>query len=1015
YDDQGNLTHVYDRAGKSIRFGYDEQNRVTGRRNRNGMQYIWRYDKQGRVTHTEGEGGYMRGEIRYHPDEGYNEVIYHKDKIEQYWYDQDQLVYKKVDALGGETWYEYNRYNEQTMMSSPEGKITGQAYDEMGNPVTWYLSDGTEHQASYDAYGRMLSRTDGNGLSERWSYDESGRLVLHQDKDGSSWAYFYSGDKPYPAGSRNQNGLEITWTYNEQHQLVEAKSSAGLLRSWAYDTYGRLIRFIAENGSVSEWDYDDLGRTTAVRETDKAPLSFAYDAYDLPVAASDGREAWTMKYTAMGSLLMQSRKRLDGPEEVQTLRFRYDDWDALQAIHNEKDEVYRFVRDATDEIIAETGFDGATQRYERNKDGEVERTIRPDGTEVRHYYDLAGRMVYSRYPDGSYEALTYDKNGLLIEAENTHTTVRIARDALGRVKEEDQNGHKIKYSYDVLGNLSQVQTSLGANVTYRSSPDGASLDIDATAGTKSWRAAFRYNASDQETERLLPGNLRQQFDYDRSGRPVLQKVARENTINTYRQYAWGPDDRLNEVLNNITGGRVTFRYTAFGSLSSATYPQDLQTEYRNPDETGNLFRTVSRNDRRYDAGGQLLKDDKWYYRYDALGNLVLKSKRNINALPAGPEKVPADTGLFDSALTWKTALPGNATDADVQPLPDAAPGEPIWQPGDWAYEWQHTGLLKAVRNPEGATTEFEYDAMGRRTAKISGGQITRYLWDGSLLFHEWAYSLEQRPSVAVSPQGEVTTSAPEPLTGLVTWIYDQSNFTPVARLGDAGSLSIISDHLATPVEAYDGHGQLVWSRELDIYGKVRKMAGQASLIPFLFQGQYLDEETGLAYNRFRYYDPQRGDYISKDPIGLYGGLSLYSYVADPNSWTDVFGLAGELGAWGEKVAAKYLRQQGHQILGSVQNASGHGFDLITKTANGDIHVIEVKTSQSHWRSKSNMSNWTNRNIRKISANRNGRWGNKPQYQTDLMRTLSNAQANAKLKNKLLQINIDKRSIRLICK
>ena len=63
-------------------------------------------------------------------------------------------------------------------------------------------------------------------------------------------------------------------------------------------------------------------------------------------------------------------------------------------------------------------------------------------------------------------------------------------------------------------------------------------------------------------------------------------------------------------------------------------------------------------------------------------------------------------------------------------------------------------------------------------------------------------------------------------------------------------------------------------------------------IPFLFQGQYYDHETGLAYNRFRYYDPELGRYISEDPIRFASGtLALHSYVEDSNSWVDVLGLS----------------------------------------------------------------------------------------------------------------------------
>ena len=64
-------------------------------------------------------------------------------------------------------------------------------------------------------------------------------------------------------------------------------------------------------------------------------------------------------------------------------------------------------------------------------------------------------------------------------------------------------------------------------------------------------------------------------------------------------------------------------------------------------------------------------------------------------------------------------------------------------------------------------------------------------------------------------------------------------------------------------------------------------------IPFLFQGQYYDHETELAYNRFRYYDPELGRYISEDPIRFNSGtLALYSYVSDTNDWVDTLGLKG---------------------------------------------------------------------------------------------------------------------------
>ncbi|MCG8857663.1 hypothetical protein G1L11_12565, partial [Tenacibaculum finnmarkense] len=97
------------------------------------------------------------------------------------------------------------------------------------------------------------------------------------------------------------------------------------------------------------------------------------------------------------------------------------------------------------------------------------------------------------------------------------------------------------------------------------------------------------------------------------------------------------------------------------------------------------------------------------------------------------------------------------------------------------------------------------------------------------------------------------------------------------------------DHLGTPTSMYNEEGETTWVRSLDSNGKVRE--GDNSSCPFLFQGQYYDAEIELAYNRFRYYDPEDGRYISQDPIGLLSGEdNFYSYVNDPNEEIDILGL-----------------------------------------------------------------------------------------------------------------------------
>ena len=112
--------------------------------------------------------------------------------------------------------------------------------------------------------------------------------------------------------------------------------------------------------------------------------------------------------------------------------------------------------------------------------------------------------------------------------------------------------------------------------------------------------------------------------------------------------------------------------------------------------------------------------------------------------------------------------------------------------------------------------------------------------------------------------------------------------------------------------------------------------------PWRYPGQYEDPETGLYYNRFRYYDPEAGRYISPDPIGLLGGLNLYGYVSDPLGWIDPLGL--NCGRQGERIARRYLRGQGYEILGSIQNRSGHGIDIVARDASGALRFFEVKTT-----------------------------------------------------------------------
>ena len=260
---------------------------------------------------------------------------------------------------------------------------------------------------------------------------------------------------------------------------------------------------------------------------------------------------------------------------------------------------------------------------------------------------------------------------------------------------------------------------------------------------------------------------------------------------------------------------------------------------------GNLFEICEKDDRKYDAGGRLAEDRGHFYHYDCEGNLVFKEFKELSwgggvIAPINKEQLETELGIRFRAFGT-----------------------------GWRYDWQSDGMLARVVRPDGKEVSFAYDALGRRIRKSFAGTTTHFVWDGNVPLHEWTEEAEE---------------------SMVTWLFEQDTFVPAAKLVANGDcFSIVSDYLGTPIQAYDKQGNKVWEQELDIYGRQRKRP--SSFIPFKYQGQYEDAETGLYYNRFRYYDPKAGSYISQDPIGLVGeNPTLYSHVKSPNSQLDLLGL-----------------------------------------------------------------------------------------------------------------------------
>ena len=261
-------------------------------------------------------------------------------------------------------------------------------------------------------------------------------------------------------------------------------------------------------------------------------------------------------------------------------------------------------------------------------------------------------------------------------------------------------------------------------------------------------------------------------------------------------------------------------------------------------------------------------------------------------------------------------------------------------------------LIKAEGNgPEGRfTAHYHYDGLGRRIRKNvttqRGTTEARFLWQGYRLLQEQQHNGQCQ-----------------------TYIYDPDEaYSPLARVDHLADdkrgdmLWFSTDLNGAPMEVTDGYGELCWSGRYRSFGEVTRqtegfcrLARQTALHhqPLRYAGQYADSETGLHYNLFRYYDPQTGRFTVQDPIGLAGGINLYSYAPNPLSWIDPLGLSGELigsenNPFDSSRAARReaMRQAGiptsQQPISQSKNSSGREYSYETPKPGGSTGLSSVQ-------------------------------------------------------------------------
>ncbi|WP_427108127.1 RHS repeat domain-containing protein [Lysinibacillus xylanilyticus] len=635
-----------------------------------------------------------------------------------------------------------------------------------------------------------------------------------------------------------------------------------------YDRGGNCTTTTNPLGATEKFRYDNLNRLVRANLSDGNDVQLKYDAYDDVIFAKDNYTQVAFDYTILGSLI----SREQGGKKV---NFTYDTEEQLTAVINEKGEAYQFERDTKGNIIKEIGFDDIERTYERSLAGLVQRIQRPGDRWTAYQHDGIGNVIRADYYDDTWETFGYDKNGSLIETENEHVKVKLERNPSGQVIKEWQNDHWIASSYDELGSRSQITSSLGAKIDVVRNEMGNVSQITASRlEQERWTASMQYNELGQEIERILPGDVISKWQYDATGRPTHHRINSQNRDTRRRVYNWDVNHRLRSMVNELTGVKVSYGYDEFSNLVWSNQGGQFDFLHRSVDDVGNLYETKEKTDRVYGAGSRLLETRDAKFSYDEEGNLVQKVEKN------------GDT---------------------------------------WKYEYNGNGMMSKVIRPDNTEVTFKYDSLGRRIEKSSDDKTTSFVWDGNTILNE--YFLQNDSDKFENPVEYSSENKSEIPENLVTWVFNEG-FIPSAKITSEGNYSIISDYLGTPVEAFDEEGNRIWSVELDVYGRVVEFNGEQDFIPFRYQGQYSDAETGLYYNRFRYYSPNEGIYTQIDPIGLAGGNpTLYSYVHDPNGWIDVFGLApwknGQFNKWFNKATPQDVQNNIGSVKAKLRNGGGY--------------------------------------------------------------------------------------------
>lgn len=884
YDTNGDLSGVVGTDGElRRRFAYDEGRRLIEHQLPGGLRcfYDWVQSEDGwRVSrHWTDDGDEYR--FDYNVPAGITQIT---DGLQRtthvHWNHQYQIT--RYDNALGHTWtFEWDDERQLLAANDPMGGQWRYFYDESGNLLQTVDPLGrSESTVWLEHWSLPREEIDRAGNRWRYRYDQRGNCSSETDPLGNVTHYRYDAHGQVthvidPAG----NSRHLRW--NGLGMLIEETDCSGYSTRYQYDKRGHLQAITNALGQRTELQHDSRGRLSAIMHPDGRREVLTYDtAGKLASHGNCAGQHIEYRYNSRGMITQQLAANT-------RRQFTYDRYGRLLSLTNENGESYRFEWDDGDRLTLQRNLDGSSRRYAYDPLGNiVELAFLPslEGPAAiihRFEYDPGERLIAKHTDDGrhefEYDALDQLNSVRFRDGQGKVQGLRFVFDALGRLCEEHADDTVLKHQYDSLGNPTRTCLPDGRwlNQLYYGSGHLHQINLDGRTVCD-----FERDRLHRETMRTQ-GHMVMHQDYDMTGR-LRSRQCRPHTL-PIRLPAPVRQDFSYDSANNLTGWlfqtpewqqQSMLHYDGRGQVVSCQYGHQGFDEQYAYDAAGNLLNAGTQV--RHD---QLLNYRNTQYRYDAFGRLV--EKRN-------PER-GVQLFIYDAEHRLR--------EVDIQ----------------------SAGRTRRVR--------MTYDPLGRRIEKsVFDGHDqlldqVHFTWDGLRLLQERQHA---RTSL---------------------YLYEDDSHEPLARVDGTGQFQRIRyyhNHInGLPELLCEEDGRSAWHAHFQLWGNSVEEWRAPDFIEdqnLRFQGQYLDRETGLHYNTFRFYDPDGARFITPDPIGLLGGFNLYQYGPNPFGWIDPLG-------WKKKCSFRKPRRVRSKSTGRTKAKNRNeafAMDHVKKHPENGIEIIAAK-------------------------------------------------------------------------